>query len=342
MMKKYLLHIAQNYSFEILRPIQAEIRNRGDECAWYVSSDGVDISRFFGDELVISSPEIASKYNSIAVFTPGNTVPDFLNGLKVQIFHGLEWKKKGHFKIRGFFDLYCTQGPITTERFNELAEKHQYFHVRETGWSKLDPLFSVTPFEVNTNKKIVLYAPTFSKKLTSAIDLFDEIKRIASTGEYYWLVKFHPLMDPGLVAMYQELEDEEFKVINDHSVLPLLAKADVMLSDTSSVIGEFSLLGKPVVTLRNSAPDEALFNMLDPSGLEDSLHQALNLSNVKQAAISESNLMLHPYADGKSSARILDACNEIIDSGLRLKKRKPFNLYRNYKIRKSLGYWKFF
>jgi hypothetical protein len=342
MMRKYLLYIAQNYSFEILRPIQAEIRNRGDECAWYVSSDEVDISRFFEDELVISSPEIASKYDSIAVFTPGNIVPDFLSGLKVQIFHGLEWKKKGHFKIRGFFDLYCTQGPITTERFNELADKHQYFHVRETGWSKLDPLFSVKPFVLNTNKKVVLYAPTFSKKLTSAIDLFDEIKRIASIGEYYWLVKFHPLMNPELIAMYKELEGEEFKVINDHSVLPLLARADVMLSDTSSVIGEFSLLGKPVVTLRNSAPDEALFNMLDPSELESSLNQALSISEIKQAAIRKSNLMLHPSVDGRSSARILDACNEIIDSGLILKKRKPYNLYRNYKIRKNLGYWKLF
>ena len=313
MNKKYLLHIGQNYSFEILRPIQAEIRSRGDECAWYVSSGGVDITRFFEDELVISSPEIASKYDSIAVFTPGNTVPGFLNGLKVQVFHGLEWKKKGHFKIRGFFDLYCTQGPITTERFNELAEKHQYFHVRETGWSKLDSLFSVDPFVLDTNKKVVLYAPTFSKKLTSAIDLFDDIKRIASTGEYYWLVKFHPLMSPELIAMYKELEGEEFKVVNDHSVLPLLARADVMLSDTSSVIGEFSLLGKPVVTLRNSAPDEALFNMLDPSELECSLNQALYLSDAKHAAIRESNLMLHPCVDGRSSARILDACNEIID-----------------------------
>lgn len=342
MKKKYLLHIGQNYSFEILRPIQNEIRKRGGECAWYVASDGVDLSRFLEDEIIITTPELASKYESIAVFTPGNIVPGFLNGLKVQVFHGLEWKKKGHFKIRGFFDLYCTHGPITTNRFNDLAIKHRNFHVRETGWSKLDPLFSIKPFELDTNKKVILYAPTFSKKLTSAMDLFNEVKRIVLTEKYYWLVKFHPLMNPELVAMYKDLEGEEFRVISDHSVLPLLARADVMLSDTSSVVGEFSLLGKPVVTLRNSAPDQALFNILDPSELEGSLKQALNLSDARKAAIAQSNLMLHPYVDGKSSARILDACNEVINSDIKLKNKKPLNLYRNYQIRKNLGYWKLF
>lgn len=105
--KKYVLHIAQNYSFEILRPIQTEILKRGDECVWFVASTNVDLSRFTEFEKVILSPKEANAYNSEAVFTPGNIVPAFLNGLKVQVFHGLEWKKKGHFRIRDFFDLYC-------------------------------------------------------------------------------------------------------------------------------------------------------------------------------------------------------------------------------------------
>jgi hypothetical protein len=46
-----------------------------------------------------------------------------------------------HFIIRGLFDLYCTHGPNTTGRFEELAGKSGHFRVSETGWSKLDPLF---------------------------------------------------------------------------------------------------------------------------------------------------------------------------------------------------------
>jgi len=50
---------------------------------------------------------------------------------------------------------------------------------------------------------------------------------------------------------------------------------------------------------------------------------------------------LHPYVDGQSSSRILDACEDILDNKIKAKKRRPLNLFRNFKIRRSLGYWKF-
>ena len=52
-MKKYILHIAQNYSFEILRPIQAEVLKRGGECIWFVGTNNVDVSRFFKNEKIV-------------------------------------------------------------------------------------------------------------------------------------------------------------------------------------------------------------------------------------------------------------------------------------------------
>ena len=118
--KRYLLYIAQNYSYEILRPIQAEIISRGGECAWFIASDDVNSSLLNQNEHVLNTISDIKVYSPRAVLVPGYAVPSFLPGLKVQIFHGLEWKKKGHFKIRDYFDLYCTFGPITTDKFNEL------------------------------------------------------------------------------------------------------------------------------------------------------------------------------------------------------------------------------
>jgi len=284
-MKIYILNIGQNYSFEILRPIQKEILNRGGECVWYVGSNLVDLTRFEDADVFSDDPGYFRKFKADAVISPGNQGPSFLSGLQVQVFHGLEWKKKGHFRIRDYFDLYCTQGPITTNKFNELAAKHQNFLVRETGWSKLDPLFTIDPMAVKTNKPVILYAPTFSEKLTSAFDCFNAIKKIAESGLYHWLVKFHPLMKQSLVEQYKSLSGENFQVIESHSILPILKAADVMLSDTSSVVGEFQLLGKPVVTYRNSAPEANLFNINSSNELAANLALALELSIEKKKEI---------------------------------------------------------
>ena len=80
-----------------------------------------------------------------AVFSAANWVPTFVSGAKVQVFHGFNVEKRdearGHFRVRGLFDLYCTQGPATTARFSELAAREGHFKVVETGWPKLDPVF---------------------------------------------------------------------------------------------------------------------------------------------------------------------------------------------------------
>ena len=204
--RKYLFYISQNYSFEILRPLQKVIREQGNQVYWFVAGDEVNKSNFADHELILSSIKDVKAYQPDASFVPGNVIPSFIPGIKVQVFHGLEWKKKGHFVIRDCFDLYCTHGEATTTRFEALAQKHQFFDVAETGWPKLDNLFS-TPKQnyFDDTQPVILYAPTFSPALTSAPALFDEIQRIAETEEHNWLVKFHPKMDPAWIAAYREI-----------------------------------------------------------------------------------------------------------------------------------------
>ena len=116
-------------------------------------------------------------FKSDAIFVPGNEVPHYLRGVKIQVFHGLAGEKKGHFRIRNYFDLYLTQGPYFTNKFNELKSKFKDFDVVETGWPKLD-IYGKDVHKYEEEKKsllkkskcanIVLYAPTFSPSLTSA------------------------------------------------------------------------------------------------------------------------------------------------------------------------------
>nr|WP_227551287.1 CDP-glycerol glycerophosphotransferase family protein [Kangiella sp. HZ709] len=255
----------------------------------------------------------------------------------------MEWKKKGHFKIRGWFDLYCTHGSATTRVFKQLAEKHRYFSVKETGWPKLDPLFTTEPLDYknDSNKTKILFAPTFSPSLTAAYELFSEIKMLSQSEEYEILVKFHPKMAQDAIEKYLSLESNTLKVCQEEGVNELLQWADIMISDTSSIVGEFSLLNKPTITLNNSQPGDYLIDIKDPNELQPALKLALEPSDELRQSIAKYAKDLHPYSDGFSANRILNATLELLKSDSKITKKKPLNLLRSYKMRKLLGYWKF-
>lgn len=338
--KRYLFYISQNYSFEILRPLQDEIRRRGDEIKWFAIGDEINLKNFTSNEIVLESIEDAVSYQAHACFVPGNIIPNFIPGIKVQVFHGLEWKKKGHFVIRNCFDLYCTHGDATTIKFKELAKQHGFFDVVETGWPKLDYLFTINPAEHFRNQKPkIIYAPTFSPSLTSAPALVEEIKTLVAKNSYNWIVKFHPKMAPEWIKEYKAIKADNFKVVESCDINELLQWADIMVSDTSSVIGEFSLLNKPVISLKNSDPSDYLIDIQNAQQLPEAITQALTPSKKLLNAISQYANALHPYQDGQSSARILNAVENIISNGKENNKSLPINLFRNLKQRKQLNYW---
>ena len=92
--KRYLFYIAHNYAFEILRPLQQAILANGDEVKWLAVGKEVSLNYFSSEEIQLGSIDAARAFNPDASFAPGNEIPHFIPGLKVQVFHGLEWKKK--------------------------------------------------------------------------------------------------------------------------------------------------------------------------------------------------------------------------------------------------------
>jgi len=344
--KKYLFFISQNYSFAILRPLQKAIQARGGEVRWFLYGSEIRHEFLRSNETKIESISDINRYGPIAVFVPGNTVPAFIPGLKVAVFHGFnsgKLNRKGredHFNIRGCFDLYCTQGPNTTKTFQALANKHQHFLVCETGWPAIDPLFE--PLVDNkSNIPTVLMCSTFSRNLTCAPILLDTIKRLSQTGKWQWKIQFHPKMDPKIVAQYKAIQSEYLTFVETDNVIPLLQEADVMLCDTSSVLIMFLLQGKPVVTFNNISPNDYLINIKDANKLEESLALALEKPEWLMKNIQEFISQTHPAQDGLASVRILDKVENMINSAERAAKSKPMNLIRAFKMRKELSYWKF-
>jgi hypothetical protein len=343
-MRRFLIYISQSYSIPIGIPLQDEIERRGFSVKWFC--DEQDTQEAFVDkQRLLQSVDDVMEYHPDVVLVATNEVPDFISGLKVQIFHGFSVGKrsesKGHFNIRGFFDLYCTQGPSTTKPFQRLAEKHKYFQVVETGWSKMDPLF---PLEHTTPSSLptIMISSTFTTKLSLAKneEVVNEIARISRLGKWQFLVVLHPKMEKEIVEKFKAMQHEYFTFYDTTDLTSLYKKADIMLSDTTSAITEFILQKKPVVTINNNQPAAHMINISKAEEIEDALALALTKPRDIMQSLEIFIKETHPYDDGASSARVIDACLSFLEKGTI--KHKPLNLIRRYKIRKKLKYWNFF
>lgn len=337
---KFLIYISQPYSIPIGRPLQTEIRSRGYSVKWFC--DEANTSNHLGsEEVLLRTVEEVKTYCPDVVLVATNVVPDFFSGIKVQIFHGFSVgkrsKSKGHFNIRGFFDLYCTQGMSTTKPFEVLQKRHRYFQVKETGWSKMDLLF---PLEKKRNDiPTILISSTFTTRLSLAYhaEAVAEIERLSRIGKWKFIAVLHPKMDTHIVEQFKAMQHKYFIFYETTELIPLFKQADVMLSDTTSAITEFVLQKKPVVTLNNKQPAPHMINITSASQIEEALEEAFSQPRDIMEALEDFIAFTHPYRDGKSSTRVIDTCIDFIKQNK--VKRKPLNLVRRYQIRKKLGYW---
>ena len=342
---KFTLFCENPYAFAILAPLRNVLIQKEYNFIWFLPEKL--LTEFpYKEEKYTTDIHVIDTYKSDVILVPGNEVPHYLRGLKVQVFHGLAGEKKGHFRIRHYFDLYLTQGPYFTKKFNELRKKYKDFDVIETGWSKLD-IYSNNESEFHKEKdvlksnhkadKIILYAPTFSPSLTSAPFLKKEIQKLAANTKYLILIKFHDLMSNKLISEYKSIANKYNNImfLEERNILKYLIIADIMISDTSSVVFEFLLLNKPIITYKSIKPNNAWENIDDVKLLSEKIQYNLNEdpNAVQRAKIIEE---YHPYNDGKSSLRMIQVIeNFVIENGVPERRKLPllrrFKMNRKYK-----------
>ena len=339
---KTILFCMNPYSFGILEPVMQVLKEKNHEFIWFIRP--AILEKFpYQDQRFTSKIEDLVRFKSDAIFVPGNEVPHYLRGVKTQVFHGLAGEKKGHFRIRNYFDLYLTQGPYFTRWFSEAAVKYKDFEVVETGWPKLDVYgkelhkydsVKLTLLKKSKAKKIILYAPTFSPSLTSAPHLLTQIEELAKSKEYLIVIKFHDLMAEDLIDSYKKLSMsfENVLFIEERNIIKYLLIADLMISDTSSVVYEFLLLDKPVITFKNNSLAIKWDNQLSFDGLVNRVAENLLEDPFKQQRLKILN-EYHPYTDGNSAKRMVDAVEEYIKTN-GVPEKRLISWFRRYKINK--------
>ena len=335
---KYLFYIAKSYSISIIQPLAAYLKSLNAEHRFYVSEKvKQNKPSEWNNEWILTDLKNAKKFNPDFVLCPGNFVDFRIPGIKVQLFHGLGVEKEVHYKIRHFFDIYLTSGPFVTERYEKIRKENPYFLVIETGWPKIDFILNFSKenlkktYNIPENRNIILYAPTFSTQHESATDLLDTIPVIMKEDEF-WLFKFHELMDPEVIQKFKQIDPNKGRVLENTEITPYLHCADVMVSDTSSVVYEFMVLDKPIITFKTQAREDKGIDIQDPSDLREAIDRSLNhpmeFSEIRKKHLLEIN----PVLDGQIHKKVFFELERVKSENWIPGIGKPLNLFRKWQV----------
>lgn len=340
MKKHYLLFASYDYAYHILRPLQDEIRRQGHEACWFLEDTCPD--RLHSDEKRLTTFRQVCEFNPLAVFAAGNIVYDFFPGVKVNLLHGYNIPKRlnlpsNHYRIRGWFDIYCSQGPRNTPGFVEREKLYGFFKTYETGWCRIDEFFKEgAVVDLPRERKCIYYATTFTKSVSSSHDMLSVIDRLASQKPWDWIITFHPLLkDEKIINAYKKMAalHPNVRFLDGYKGLPTLAQADVMVCDNSSIILEMMLTAKPVVTYKNNVPGPYVIDCTSPDQVGDAIEKALTRPPELMQAIADYVASFEAHRDGHNSERVLAAVDDFLVNWKHKMKRKPLNLFRKLKLR---------
>lgn len=343
--KRYVFFVNAAYCYGVYRPIQDLIWQRGEEAAWFFAK-GIEPT-LMPNEVLLNDEQAVKNYAPQVMFGAADWIPYYLPGLKVMLFHGMAINKRAdksdvHYKIRHWYDLYCTHAETDTAIFQDLAKQHQNFYVIKTGWPKLDSLIKQKnkPL-IKGSTNTLFFASTFSPTISCAALVADELKRISVEENWRVIATLHPLMDAATVSKFHSLVSENFIFLTpEEDLYPAMLQADIMLCDTSSIMYEFMFLNKPVITLNTKTPGLFLTDIAQVESIFPAMQKLLKNPAQQLAAAQKECKRLNEYDDGNSSCRVLAAIDEILAKKLPPLKAKPLNLLRKLKLRKRLGYWK--
>lgn len=260
--KRVALHINKPFHYRILKPVFDALADRH---ACLFTPHVMELAPFRPDVVVVTE--------STAPFLRGS-MPD---AVFVSTRHGLISKNTTALAAR-VNDYFC----LTSEASREWYLRHGGPPRREfwiTGYSQMDPLFrpGALPIDVEleAGARLVLYAPTWTPGLSSADMLGERAVDLicGARDDITVVIKPHPVTiahRPEWLDTWRALarSDPRVHLRADPAadIMPYLKRADILVTDTSSVIFQYLAVDRPIVLITNPAHKDCAH--YDPDGIE--------------------------------------------------------------------------
>ncbi|ARD44558.1 CDP-glycerol glycerophosphotransferase family protein [Colwellia sp. PAMC 21821] len=344
---RVMFYFFKNVHIPILIPLYVKLKQSHPEveiCFGYksyapkiragFSTEELKVLRSYGEKMYINPSHAEARVTFVA-----DAVYDWVFGCGkiVNVGHGI--LSKGQYYLDTELarreeraDLVCVPGQYHKEALQGVITTP----VMVTGMAKLDNLFngSISRSDVEksiglqgSNRKYILFAPTFNEELSAIPFVKEDIADIIPEENFSLIIKLHGSTKNEYVVMYEELakRDDRIILVRDLDLTPLIILADIMISDVSSAIMEFASKDKPLVLFNsprqktyqnyNENSIEYKFRDLgievnDLNGIKEAVERSiLNPLEFSSKRIEYTNLLIA----NKSKA---DACANIIEESL--------------------------
>ncbi|MCB9503062.1 MAG: CDP-glycerol glycerophosphotransferase family protein [Deferribacteres bacterium] len=359
-MIKVLFDLKKEYYFNSLYPLYRELAKDPNYDLWI--NIGKDQKRFLGIFLISEKSRIAARLEQEGYKLTDDTsgfdlvvCGDALKNpekygdvVRVHLDHGVGIKtlrirnivRQQDFRYNVFLEGQYWFDYIKSLNWEDKAD----FHI--TGIPKLDPFFwngfydnaaLKKQMHLHPEKKTVLFAPSYRPSCITyikerVVELIPKYNLIIKLHPYSWAGKYAPHSQHRFYEKLAAKHDELFLIPkDDYDIYPYLNLADTLISDTSSVINEFLVLGKhgiiyvlPNDNLTHSDgmpilsidPKEWLVgafpHMHKPDDLFNAVEQALNPTDEMKAKLEEYRNYFFTGLDGKASVRVKEKIDELM------------------------------
>ena len=189
----------------------------------------------------------------------GNTFPSLdlihKHSKTAQLGHGVGPKKSYYSKSDTSTTVRFVESEYRLKRLSEMYPKDKFENV---GFCKMDPIINgeekginFSKLNLDSSKKTILYAPTFypSSIEKFALDFPESFNdfNIIIKPHFFSMSKKKYKGQRKLINHWSSFENVYVAKVEDYNLAPFLYSCDLMISDASSAIIEFSALNKPVI-----------------------------------------------------------------------------------------------